>query len=103
MRAIVTQNAWLETSVPQIPFSLTPRTDSIETCAWVGWAGVLAASLMGASRGMDRTGDQAGHLFRGTGGDALVGHLAAAPHDDDAVAHLEHVRHAVRDQHHRDA
>ncbi len=35
--------------------------------------------------------------------DALVGHLGAAAHDDDAVAHREHVGHAVTDQHDGDA
>jgi len=35
--------------------------------------------------------------------DRLVGALLAAAHDDHAVAHREHVGHAVRDQHDRDA
>src|ERR1700748_1666766 len=51
----------------------------------------------------DRASDQSGHFLWRSRCDGLVGDLASAAQDDDAVGEREHVRHAMADQDDRQA
>ena len=80
----------------------TPSTDSIETLACGGRLGGFRRHGRSLTR-VYRAGDQAGDFLGRSRLDRLVGDLVAAAHDDDAVADLEDVGHAVADQHDRHA
>src|SRR5688572_3971414 len=92
--ATVTQNGWLATTFLKRVCSLTPTTSEI-----AAWSGSIAISRSG---GTDRSCDQSGDLLRRRLYGLLVGHLAPAAQNDDPVAHLEHVGHAMADEHDRD-
>src|SRR6266850_4237100 len=51
----------------------------------------------------DGPGDQSRHFLRRTGGDVLVGDLATAAQYHDAIGNAEYIRHAMADEHDRDA
>src|SRR4051812_33995926 len=73
-----------------------PTTSSMRT---LPPAGVLALSGPPPASGcMDGSRDKARHFFRTGVLDRLLRHLAAAPHDEDAVCDGEDIGHAVADQ-----
>src|SRR5258705_12006069 len=57
------------------------------------WPGALTISCC-----TDRSRNQAGDFLRRCRRGCLVGNFGAAPHDDDAVAHREHVGHTMADE-----
>src|SRR5713226_774714 len=88
--AIVTQNGWLaNTRAPKV-CSLFSTTSEIAACPI---SGALTRSCC-----TDRSCNQAGDFLRRCRRGCFVGNLGAAPHDDDAVAHREHVGHTMADE-----
>src|SRR5262249_12418865 len=95
--ATVTQNAWFEISVSSRVCSFSDVTS---------WMVTLPMSALGrpdSSSCRDSSRDQAGALLGARGGDGFLRDLAAAAQHEDAIGYGEDVRHAVADQHDRDA
>src|SRR6476469_3669811 len=73
----------------------TPKVCSLvaATSEIAAWPGALTISCC-----TYRSRNQAGNFLRRCRRGCLVGNFGAAPHDDDAVAHREHVRHTMADE-----
>ena len=91
--ATVTQNAWFASVFWNSVRSDRPVTSSMATLLWdmgSSYAAWMAPVI------------EPGHFLGRAVGDRLLGDLAAAAQDRDAVAHGEHVGHAMADQDHGD-